>query len=82
MYIYRYTLASELNEILTILILYIMKTFTIQQALDFVKLQSPFNSEAIRSISYSGNSQNKFRIGFNDDTMYYFDLDNETYFKL
>jgi len=59
-----------------------MKKFTIMQAIEFVKEKSPFNSEAIRGIKYVGNSSNKFYVTFNDDTTYYFDLDDETFYKL
>ena len=59
-----------------------MKTFTILETVYFVEEKSPFNSTAIRSISYIGNSQSKFKISFNDDTIYFFDLDEETHYQL
>lgn len=57
-----------------------MKTFTIQQAIAFIDNNTPFNSGAIRSIAFIGGSENKFRVRFNDQTIYTLDLDEETYF--
>jgi hypothetical protein len=55
--------------------------FSITQALDYVNFHSPFNIDAIDSICYFDKTTYKFKVGFNDDTFYIFDLDDGTYYK-
>lgn len=59
-----------------------MKAYTILEAINFVEYHSILSAKAIRSISYIGNSESKFKIGFNDDTVYFFDLDDGSYYIL
>jgi len=58
-----------------------MKSFNIRQALDFIDNNTPFNSNAVRDISFVTYSLNQFEVIFNDETHYHIDMDNETYYQ-
>lgn len=58
-----------------------MKSFTIQQLLEFIDSNTPFNSKAVRTVSFISFSTYKFTVTFNDQTTYHIDMDDETYYK-
>jgi len=59
-----------------------MKSFNIHQLIEFIDTKTPFLSISVRSLSFIDNSTCKFTVTFNDQTVYYINMDDETYYKI
>lgn len=58
-----------------------MKSFNVLQLIEFIDNKTPFLSISIRSLSFFKESTHKFEVTFNDQTTYFINMDDETYYK-